>query len=150
MNKFNHIKLKFSIVVLVLFISCRSYKPFESRKEYKTYNTLIQANFELDKDYNNEIIYEISSSLKDSIEYSSIQRRIYSLNSGAFDELKFIAFMRLDRLLKKYDWKITETPISGLEYKEIKSLEELEAYLKTLDSILSSSINIKMDRKVNP
>jgi len=143
-------KLKFSIVVLVLFRSCRSYKPFESRKEFKNYNNLIQMNFNLNRDYDKKVIFEISESIKDSVEYSAIQKRINLLNGGDYDELKFIAFMRVDRLLKKYGFEITENSVPGLEFKEINSIEELETHLKLLDSLFSSNLQIKVEKKGKP
>ncbi len=139
-----------SILLSAMLLGCQTYEPFNSRKEFKTYNDLINTNFRLEKDYDHTIIYEISTSIREGVDYTDIQKRIDSLNTGAYNEMKFITFMRVDKLLHKHGWELTEKSTPDLEYKKINTIEELEAHLKTIDSILRTSLNIKMHSKVKP
>lgn len=124
------------IFVSFLIFSCSTYEPFTSRKDYIKFKKEIERNYDFKTRPSRLVLFELSKSIRDSVNVSHIKRHIDSFNEGHYDLYKFIAFLKLDRMLTKNGWEIDYEVNKNLNYINFNSLEEVEKHLKKFDSVL--------------
>ncbi len=139
-------KIIFVLLIFTIF-ACKTNKPFLNKKEKIYYENYIHQKYNLvdikNKKLNNISLYEISKSIKDSINNRLLSKRIDLFKKGFYSNKELQLMLKLDRRLAEKGWNIELNENSSLQYKKVRSLEEIESILKKIDSTMKHGIRFK-------
>jgi len=139
------------IVVLLLIFSCRNYKPFSSIKHKKESMSQIKKTFNLKPEEfklikkEDSILYEISESIDKQVKLYTTNRRIDSFINGNYKREQLLLALNIDQLKLEgefdfdYTDKFKNTPLN------FKSIEELDKFMRKMDSSLMNKTEVKID-----
>ncbi|WP_298900765.1 hypothetical protein [uncultured Psychroserpens sp.] len=140
-----------TIVSFFLIISCTSYKPFSSIKEKKERISQIKSSFNLTPKeiklikHQDSILYEIAESMDKEVKFYTTNRRIDSFLSGNYLKDEMLMALNIDQLKLKGEFDFDRTNQFKDRRLNIESLEELEKYMRKIDSSLMINMKIKVD-----
>lgn len=137
-------------MLMVMVMSCQSYKPFTNKKEKRQGIKLVKKSLKL----SNEDIIKLSG--KDSLLYnvvlsaktkkaskSRMRKRIDSFFKGAYTREQLAIMLELDRNFPDFDFNLKKD--NGQKNREFKTLKELRKALSSIDSVVEKKVILKRD-----
>ncbi len=126
---------KLILLILIIQISCKSYEPFNSRKEKRQCINDIDKNLLLSKKYRQKIITldsitnEICLSLKANIKQDLIKKRIDSFYNGNYNKLELYYILKLKRFSP--DWDIEFDRSKNKKHLTFKDMQQFKKYIES-------------------
>ncbi|RLJ65638.1 hypothetical protein CLV86_1215 [Lacinutrix venerupis] len=143
------IKSLFIFITFWFAFSCVTHLPFssakskrESIKNIKDYIHFNKNEFNSIKN-NDSILYEMSLSIEKEMDSKLIKRRLDSFLLNSYSKKEFLHMLKLDRVSNGWVFELDRNADESKLLK-IDSFEELEVFMKKMDSSFSGKNRIKI------
>ena len=137
------------LIIFIILTCCKSYEPFENKKEKKLALKYIQSNFDFTKPElkklksNDSILFGVSKSLKKHVNNEKIKRRVDSFLLGSYNVKQLWTILYVEREFPNRNFEINKS--KTLKSFEFKDVDELRSFFKRdgFDSVVKNNMKIK-------